>query len=65
MEYTYLILFLIGSIWAISRRIIFERTKSEKSKEYISLYREHSNLLIIIFLALTIDRLITTFNLLQ
>ena len=56
-EYIYIFLFLIGLLTMIIKRITFEK---EKGKEYTSsqhrnLFREYNTLLIIIFLALSID----------
>ncbi|RGV34639.1 hypothetical protein DWW14_22535 [Bacteroides uniformis] len=57
-EYIYLTIFIIGLIWKISERISFERKKEQYDTKYISLYREHNTMLILIFLALCIDKCI-------
>jgi hypothetical protein len=60
--YVYLILFLIGLIASISKRIRFEKGKEKYDEKYVTLYREHSTLIIILFLALCIERIITILN---
>ena len=56
-EYVYLFLFLIGLLTMIIKRITFEKEKGKEytSSQYINLFREYNTLLIIIFLALSID----------
>ena len=56
-EYIYLFLFLIGLLTMIIKRITFEKEKGKEytSPQYINLFREYNTLLIIIFLALSID----------
>lgn len=54
-DYIYFILFFGGFIWAVYKRIGFERKKPNgKDADYLSLYRNHSTLLILLFLVLTI-----------
>jgi hypothetical protein len=50
-----LILFLVGLIVYIVERINFEKRKSSKSEDYISLYREYNTMMIVLFFALVID----------
>lgn len=56
-EYIYLFLFLIGLLTMIIKRISFEKEKGKEytSSQYRNLFREYNTLLIIIFLALSID----------
>ncbi len=56
-EYVYLFLFLIGLLTMIIKRITFEKEKGKEytSSQYRNLFREYNTLLIIIFLALSID----------
>ena len=56
-EYIYLFLFLIGLLTMIIKRITFEKEKGKEytSSQYRNLFREYNTLLIIIFLALSID----------
>ena len=56
-EYIYLFLFLIGLLTMIIKRITFEKEKGKEytSSQYKNLFREYNTLLIIIFLALSID----------
>ena len=56
-EYIYLFLFLIGLLTMIIKRITFEKEKEKEytSSQYRNLFREYNTLLIIIFLALSID----------
>ena len=56
-EYVYLFLFLIGLLTMIIKRISFEKEKGKEytSSQYRNLFREYNTLLIIIFLALSID----------
>lgn len=54
-DYIYFILFFGGLIWAVYKRIDFERKRpSDTDANYLSLYRNHSTLLILLFLVLTI-----------
>lgn len=57
MNTFYLIIFSIGIIWSVKDRILFEKNKKDKSDEYITLYRENSNLRIVIFIVLVIDKI--------
>lgn len=57
MNTFYLIIFSIGVIWSVKDRILFEKNKKDKSNEYITLYRENSNLRIVIFIVLVIDKI--------
>ncbi|MCF0203580.1 MAG: hypothetical protein HUK08_09470 [Bacteroidaceae bacterium] len=50
----FLIIFAAGLIMNVYKRYKFEKTKQSHSAEYISLYREHNTMMIIIFAALTI-----------
>jgi len=56
-EYIYLFLFLIGLLTMIIKHIKFEKEKGKEytSSQYRNLFREYNTLLIIIFLALSID----------
>lgn len=56
-EHVYPFLFLIGLLTMIIKRITFEKEKGKEytSPQYINLFREYNTLLIIIFLALSID----------
>ena len=56
-EHIYLFLFLIGLLTMIIKRISFEKEKGKEytSSQYRNLFREYNTLLIIIFLALSID----------
>lgn len=56
-EYVYLFLFLIDLLTMIIKRITFEKEKGKEytSSQYRNLFREYNTLLIIIFLALSID----------
>ena len=56
-EYVYLFLFLIGLLTMIIKLITFEKEKGKEytSSQYRNLFREYNTLLIIIFLALSID----------
>ena len=56
-EYIYLFLFLIGLLTMNIKRITFEKEKEKEytSSQYRNLFREYNTLLIIIFLALSID----------
>ena len=56
-EYIYLFLFLIGLLTMIIKLITFEKEKGKEytSSQYRNLFREYNTLLIIIFLALSID----------
>ena len=45
---------MIGLVWRISDWIRFERNKEGETRRYISLYREHSMMMIVLFLALLI-----------
>ena len=56
-EYIYLFLFLIGLLTMIIKRISFEKEKGKEytSSQYRNLFREYNTILIIIFLALSID----------
>lgn len=56
-EYIYLFLFLIGLLTMIIKRIKIEKEKGKEytSSQYRNLFREYNTLLIIIFLALSID----------
>jgi hypothetical protein len=56
-EHVYLFLFLIGLLTMIIKRITFEKEKGKEytSSQYRNLFREYNTLLIIIFLALSID----------
>ncbi len=56
-EHVYPFLFLIGLLTMIIKRITFEKEKGKEytSSQYRNLFREYNTLLIIIFLALSID----------
>lgn len=59
-EHVYPFLFLIGLLTMIIKRITFEKEKGKEytSPQYINLFREYNTLLIIIFLALSIDNVL-------
>lgn len=58
-EYIYLAIFSVGLILNIVARISFEKEKDKYDKQYISLYREHNTFLIVLFLALCIDKAVS------
>lgn len=57
--YIYLIIFSIGLIWNVIARISFEKKKKKYNRQYISLYKEYNTFLIIFFLALCIDNILS------
>lgn len=54
----HLLIFLVGLTWSIVKRVKFEKSKNDKPTDYVELYREYNTLMIIIFLALVIDKVI-------
>lgn len=61
-EYIYLTVFAVGLLWNIIARFSFERKKGKFDKKYISLYKEYNTFLIILFLALCIDKASIVFD---
>lgn len=57
-NYLYFFLFLIGFLWTLKRRLHFEKSPEKESRKFTLLYREHTNLLLIIFFALCTERLL-------
>ncbi len=59
-EYIYIVIFLVGLASTIWSRVSFEKQQkaTPKDKRYASLYREHNTLLIIIFAALVVDKVV-------
>lgn len=47
------IIFLVGFVWMIVDRVKFEKKHRGDESEFVSLYREHNTLQIILFAALT------------
>ena len=53
----YLVIFVLGLIYTIVERVKFEKKKSDKSVDYIDLFRQNNTLMIVIFFAISIDKL--------
>ena len=49
------ILFFIGIITSVRSRLKFEKDKQEYDAKYISLFRQHNTMMIIIYIALLIE----------
>ena len=49
------ILFFIGIITSVRSRLKFEKDKQEFDAKYISLFRQHNTMMIIIYIALLIE----------
>lgn len=59
-DYIYLLIFTLGLVWNIIAiaRFSFEKENKNFDEKYISLYKEHHTFLIILFLALSIDKVL-------
>lgn len=54
----FLLLFACGLVWIIWKRVSFEKSEQGLSKAYTTLFREHNTMLMLIFTALLLERLL-------